>query len=32
MRRCFEAANLVVTVWRRREKLHHLNPSPLHEI
>src|SRR5580704_13558881 len=27
-----EAANLVVTVWRGREKLHYLNPMPLHEI
>ncbi len=27
-----EAANLVVTVWRGREKLHYLNPAPLHEI
>ena len=27
-----EAANLVVTVWRGREKLHYLNPTPLHEI
>lgn len=27
-----EAANLVVTVWRGREKLHYMNPSPLHEI
>jgi DNA-binding transcriptional ArsR family regulator len=27
-----EAANLVVTVWRGREKLHYLNPVPLHEI
>lgn len=27
-----EAANLVVTMWRGREKLHHLNPVPLHEI
>ena len=27
-----EAANLVVTVWRGREKLHFLNPAPLHEI
>lgn len=27
-----EAANLVVTVWRGREKLHYLNPSPIHEI
>lgn len=27
-----EAANLVTTVWRGREKLHYLNPLPLHEI
>ena len=27
-----ETANLVVTVWRGREKLHYLNPVPLHEI
>ena len=27
-----EAANLVVTLWRGREKLHYLNPAPLHEI
>ncbi len=27
-----EAANLVNTVWRGREKLHYLNPVPLHEI
>jgi DNA-binding transcriptional ArsR family regulator len=27
-----EAANLVVAVWRGREKLHYLNPTPLHEI
>jgi DNA-binding transcriptional ArsR family regulator len=27
-----EAANLVVTVWRGREKLHYLNPAPIHEI
>jgi len=25
-------ANLVVTVWRGREKLHYLNPVPIHEI
>ena len=25
-----EAANLVVTVWRGREKLHYLNPVPIH--
>ena len=27
-----EGANLVVTFWRGREKLHYLNPVPLHEI
>ena len=27
-----ETANLVATVWRGREKLHYLNPTPLHEI
>jgi uncharacterized protein YndB with AHSA1/START domain/DNA-binding transcriptional ArsR family regulator len=27
-----EAANLISTVWRGREKLHYLNPIPLHEI
>lgn len=27
-----EAANLVATVRRGREKLHYLNPTPLHEI
>ncbi|MFL5806934.1 MAG: ArsR/SmtB family transcription factor [Roseiflexaceae bacterium] len=27
-----EQANLVVTIWRGREKLHYLNPAPLHEI
>ena len=27
-----EEANLVATVWRGREKLHFLNPAPLHEI
>lgn len=27
-----EAANLVVTLWRGREKLHFLNPVPIHEI
>ena len=27
-----EGANLVATVWRGREKLHYLNPMPLHEI
>ena len=27
-----EEANLVVTVWRGREKLHYLNPVPIHDI
>jgi DNA-binding transcriptional ArsR family regulator len=27
-----EAANLVVTMRRGREKLHYLNPAPIHEI
>jgi len=27
-----EAANLVVTIWRGREKLHYLNPVPINEI
>jgi len=27
-----EAANVVATVWRGREKLHYFNPVPLHEI
>ena len=27
-----EAANLVATVWRGREKLHFLNPVPIYEI
>ena len=27
-----EDANLVAVVWRGREKLHYLNPVPLHEI
>jgi DNA-binding transcriptional ArsR family regulator len=27
-----EQANLVVTRWRGREKLHYLNPVPIHEI
>jgi len=26
------AANLVTVVWHGREKLHYLNPAPLHEI
>ena len=27
-----ERAKLVVSVWRGREKLHYLNPVPIHEI
>jgi DNA-binding transcriptional ArsR family regulator len=27
-----EDANLVATVWQGREKLHYLNPIPIHEI
>jgi DNA-binding transcriptional ArsR family regulator len=27
-----EEANLVVTIWRGRERLHYLNPVPIHEI
>ena len=27
-----EKANLIAVVWRGREKLHYLNPMPLHEI
>jgi hypothetical protein len=27
-----EEASLVSTVWRGREKLHYLNPVPIHEI
>jgi DNA-binding transcriptional ArsR family regulator len=27
-----EGANLVVVVWHGREKLHYLNPVPLHQI
>ncbi len=30
--RLLEAANLVATIWHGREKLHYLNPVPLHEI
>jgi DNA-binding transcriptional ArsR family regulator len=30
--RLLEEATLVVTVWRGREKLHYLNPMPIHEI
>ena len=27
-----EEAELVVTLWRGREKLHYLNPAPIHDI
>ncbi|KAM3094393.1 ArsR/SmtB family transcription factor [Phormidesmis sp. 146-12] len=27
-----EAANLVITLWQGREKLHYLNPAPIQEI
>ena len=27
-----EAANLVAIVWRGREKLHYLNPVPIHQV
>ncbi len=27
-----EEANLVAAIWRGREKLHYLNPMPIHEI
>lgn len=27
-----QEANLVATVWRGREKLHYLNPVPIHQI
>ena len=27
-----EDANLVITEWRGREKIHYLNPVPIHEI
>jgi DNA-binding transcriptional ArsR family regulator len=30
--RILEEANLVATLWRGREKLHYLNPVPIHEI
>ena len=30
--RILESANLVAVVWRGREKLHYLNPVPIHEI
>lgn len=27
-----EAANLIVPIWKGREKLHYLNPVPIHEV
>ncbi len=30
--RLLEDANLIAVVWRGREKLHYLNPVPIHEI
>jgi DNA-binding transcriptional ArsR family regulator len=30
--RILESSDLVVTIWRGREKLHYLNPVPLHQI
>ncbi len=30
--RILEEANLVAVVWKGREKLHYLNPVPIHEI
>lgn len=27
-----EAADLIATVWRGREKLHYLNPVPIHQV
>lgn len=30
--RLLEAANLIATVWHGREKLHYLNPVPIHQI
>jgi len=30
--RILEDGGLVVTIWRGREKLHYLNPVPLHDI
>lgn len=30
--RILEEANLVTVVWQGREKLHYLNPVPIHEI
>jgi DNA-binding transcriptional ArsR family regulator len=30
--RLLEKASLVATIWRGREKLHYLNPVPIHEI
>jgi DNA-binding transcriptional ArsR family regulator len=30
--RILESANLVSTVWKGRQKLHYLNPVPIHDI
>jgi DNA-binding transcriptional ArsR family regulator len=30
--RVLEDANLVVVIWRGREKLHYLNPVPIHDV
>ena len=30
--RILEEANLVIIIWRGREKFHYLNPMPIHEI
>lgn len=30
--KCLEQASLVATIWRGREKLHYLNPVPIHDI
>ena len=30
--RLLEAANLIAVVWHGREKLHYLNPVPIHEL
>ena len=32
LKRCWRRRTLVVTIWRGREKLHYLNPVPIHEI
>jgi DNA-binding MarR family transcriptional regulator len=30
--RLLEKANLIVVLWHGREKLHYLNPAPLHQL